>query len=56
MIDLGLAVLAKAPKRPTLINLGSAVVLFAALSFAAAWLLYHLVEKRFLGIKERYFG
>jgi peptidoglycan/LPS O-acetylase OafA/YrhL len=55
MIDVGLAVLAKAPKRPTLINLGSAVVLFAALSFLAAWLLYQLVEKQFLGIKDRYF-
>ena len=56
MIDLGLAVLAKAPKRPTLINLGGAVVLFATLSFAAAWVLYQLVEKQFLGIKDRYFG
>jgi peptidoglycan/LPS O-acetylase OafA/YrhL len=51
-----LAVLAKAPKRPTLINLGGAVVLFATLSFAAAWVLYQLVEKQFLGIKDRYFG
>jgi peptidoglycan/LPS O-acetylase OafA/YrhL len=56
MIDLGLAVLARAPQRPTLINLGGAVVLFATLSFAAAWVLYQLVEKQFLGIKDRYFG
>jgi peptidoglycan/LPS O-acetylase OafA/YrhL len=56
MIDLGMAVLAKVPRRPTLLNLGSAVVLFAALSFVAAWVLYQLVEKQFLRIKDRYFG
>jgi peptidoglycan/LPS O-acetylase OafA/YrhL len=55
MIDLGLAVLAKASMPPTLLNLGSALVLFASLSFIAAWLLYQLVEKRFLAIKDRYF-
>jgi len=56
MIDLGLAVLAQAPRRPTLLNLGGAVVLFASLSFVAAWVLYQLVEKQFLSIKDRYFG
>ena len=56
MIDLGLAVLARASMRPTLLNLGSALVLFAALSYVAAWVLYHLVEKRFLALKDRYFG
>jgi peptidoglycan/LPS O-acetylase OafA/YrhL len=56
MIDLGLAVLARSAMRPTLLNLGSAIVLFASLSFVAAWILYQLVEKRFLAIKDRYFG
>ena len=56
MIDLGLAVLARVPRQPTLINLGGAVVLFASLTFVAAWLLYQLVEKQFLAFKDRYFG
>jgi len=55
MIDLGLAILANASMRPTLLNLGGALVLFATLSFVAAWVLYQLVEKRFLAIKDRYF-
>jgi peptidoglycan/LPS O-acetylase OafA/YrhL len=55
MIDLGLAVLRRSPRSPTLPNLGSAVVLFASLTFVAAWLLYQLVEKQFLSIKDRYF-
>lgn len=56
MIDLGMAVLAQASMRPTLLNLASALVLFATLSFVAAWVLYQTVEKRFLAIKDRYFG
>jgi peptidoglycan/LPS O-acetylase OafA/YrhL len=56
MIDLGMAVLAQASMRPTLLNLASALVLFATLSFVAAWILYQTVEKRFLAIKDRYFG
>jgi len=56
MIDLGMAVLSQVSMRPTLLNLGSAVVLFATLSFVAAWILYQTVEKRFLAIKDRYFG
>ena len=55
MIDLGLAILANASMRPTLLNLGGALVLFATLSFVAAWVLYQLVEKRFLAIKDRSF-
>jgi hypothetical protein len=54
-MDLGMLLLFAVPRRPTLVNLGLAIVFFWLITFAAAQLLFHLVEKRFLALKERYF-
>ncbi len=54
MMDLGMAVLFAVPRRPTPLNLLLAWVWFALLAYAAAWLLYQLVEKRFLALKARF--
>lgn len=53
MMDLAMRILFAVPRKPTVINLGMAIVFFWAVSFAAAQLLYHLVEKRFLALKDR---
>ena len=55
VMDLGLILLFAVPRRPTLLNLGVAIIFFWLITFAAAQLLYHLVEKRFLALKDRYF-
>ncbi len=55
VMDLGMILLFAGPRRPTLLNLGVAIVYFWLITFAAAQLLYHLVEKRFLALKDRYF-
>jgi len=55
MMDLGVLLLFAAPRRPTPINLGLAIVFFWVVTFAAAQVLYLLVEKRFLALKDRYF-
>jgi peptidoglycan/LPS O-acetylase OafA/YrhL len=55
MMDLAMLLLFAVPRRPTLPNLGMAIVLFWLATFAAAQILYQLVEKRFLALKDRYF-
>ena len=55
VMDLGMLLLFAVPRRPTVINLGLAIVYFWLITFAAAQLLYHLVEKRLLALKDRYF-
>jgi peptidoglycan/LPS O-acetylase OafA/YrhL len=53
MMDVAMRIFFAVPRKPTLANLGMAIVLFWAVSFAAAQLLYTLVEKRFLALKDR---
>jgi len=55
VMDLGMLLLFAVPRRPTVLNLGMAIVFFWFVTFAAAQLLYHVVEKRFLALKDRYF-
>ena len=55
VMDLGMLLLFALPRRPTIPNLGLAIVFFWLITFTAAQLLYHLVEKRFLALKDRYF-
>ena len=55
VMDLGMVFLFAAPRRPTILNLGVAIIYFWFITFAAAQVLYHLVEKRFLALKDRYF-
>ena len=55
VMDLAMIVLFAVPRRPTIANLGAAIVFFWFVTFVAAQLLYHLVEKRFLALKDRYF-
>jgi len=55
VLDLGMVLLFAVPRRPTILNLGMAIVYFWFVTFAAAQLLYQLVEKRFLALKDRYF-
>jgi peptidoglycan/LPS O-acetylase OafA/YrhL len=55
VMDLGMILLFAVPRRPTILNLGMAVIYFWFVTFAAAQVLYHLVEKRFLALKDRYF-
>jgi peptidoglycan/LPS O-acetylase OafA/YrhL len=56
MMDLGSFLLQRGPTQPTLPAFFSACLLFAALSYAAAWVLYRAVERPFLDIKDRYFS
>jgi peptidoglycan/LPS O-acetylase OafA/YrhL len=53
MMDLAMRILFAVPRRPTLANLGMAIVFFWGVSFAAAQVLYLVVEKRFLALKDR---
>jgi len=53
MMDLGTVLLFAVPRPPTGINLLLALGLFAVLAYAGAWVLYHLVEKRFLALRRR---
>ena len=55
VIDLAMRLLFAVPRKPTMVNLGMAVVLFWVATFVAALVLYHLVEKRFLALKDRWF-
>jgi peptidoglycan/LPS O-acetylase OafA/YrhL len=55
VMDLAMILLFAVPRRPTIVNLGAAIVFFWFVTFAAAQLLYHLVEKRLLALKDRYF-
>jgi peptidoglycan/LPS O-acetylase OafA/YrhL len=55
VMDLAMVLLFAVPRRPTILNLGMAIVYFWFVTFAAAQLLYQLVEKRFLALKDRYF-
>jgi peptidoglycan/LPS O-acetylase OafA/YrhL len=55
VMDLAMRLLFAVPRKPTLVNLGMAIVLFWAATYLAALLLYHLVERRFLALKDRWF-
>jgi peptidoglycan/LPS O-acetylase OafA/YrhL len=55
-MDLGGLLLQSGPRRPTLTAFLAAALLFAALSFALAWVLHQLVERPFLRLKDRHFG
>ncbi len=55
VMDLAMRILFAVPRKPTLPNLALAIVFFWAATFMAALLLYHLVEKRFLALKDRWF-
>ncbi len=54
MIDLGRVLFFATNRQPTLLNLCFALVLFALLSAAAAWVLHVLVERPFLKLKSRW--
>jgi peptidoglycan/LPS O-acetylase OafA/YrhL len=56
MIDLGLIAMFATRRLPTALNLALALSLFVVVAYGAAWLLYHVVERPFLLLKDRYFS
>jgi peptidoglycan/LPS O-acetylase OafA/YrhL len=56
MMDLGMVLLFASPRQPTPLNLLLAIVLFVVMAYAAAWVLYRIVEKPCLAIKDRLRG
>jgi peptidoglycan/LPS O-acetylase OafA/YrhL len=54
MMDLGMVMLFATPRQPTTANLVLALGLFTVVSYAAAWILHHIVERPFLALKDRY--
>ncbi|HXU71791.1 MAG TPA: acyltransferase [Polyangia bacterium] len=55
VIDVGRRLFFAVPRRPTVWNLVLSCGLYVLLTFGAAWLLYRLVERPFLRLKDRYF-
>jgi peptidoglycan/LPS O-acetylase OafA/YrhL len=56
MIDLGKYALSATPRTPTLLNLVLALSFLVVVVYGAAWLLYRVVERPFLAIKDRFFS
>jgi peptidoglycan/LPS O-acetylase OafA/YrhL len=56
MIDLAMVLIFAVPRQPTPMNLVLALVLFIVMTYAAAWVLYRLVEAPCLRIKDRVAG
>lgn len=53
MMDLAMLLIFAAPRRPTMMNLALALVVFAVMTYAAAWVLHRMVERPFLRLRDR---
>jgi peptidoglycan/LPS O-acetylase OafA/YrhL len=54
MMDLGKVLFFATPRQPTLANLMLALAMFTVVAYGAAWILFQIVERPFLAIKDRH--